>query len=1044
MAADPSFPVVGIGASAGGLQAIKQFFERMPTNTGMAFVIVTHLPMGRESEMPEIVGRYTKLPTRASTADELVEPDHVYVCPPDHILTIEKGRLRLKMREDAVQRRPIDVFLSSLANDRGESAVGILLSGSGSDGALGMKAIKERGGLTLAQGTDGTGPQHAEMPGAAIASGVVDLVLPAELMADRLMAFAQGLEPADEAVADADRSFDQQQKTISQILLKRVGHDFSGYKQKTFQRRVRRRMQVLQMDDVDRYVKRLQDDPDEVTNLFRDLLIGVTNFFRDPEAFETLERVVIPQLFAEKGANDNVRVWVPGCATGEEVYSLAILLRERMEAMVAAPKVQIFATDIDEAALAVARVGRYPAPLMTNVTEARLKRHFANDDVTYSVNKDIRELCVFSPHSVLRDPPFSRIDLISCRNLLIYLGSEFQAQVIPVFHFALKPRGYLFLGTSENVGQHADLFMAVDKKQRIFQRRDQIVTPLQIPAFTPMGGRAPSALVGHRRESVGGAVNLRRAVETLVMERFAPAHVVVNRDGDIVHYSPRTGKYLEPAVGLPDRQLIAMARRGLRLDLRAALREAVETHRPAQRDQITVELDDRKQVVDLVVEPFGERGDDSLYIVLFRDVGAPFAPTEAEARQRDDAGDQRTERLEQELRDTRERLQATVEEYETAVEELKSSNEELQSVNEELQSTNEELETSKEELQSLNEELHTVNAELTSKVEEVDRANADLRNVFESTQIATIFLDKDLIIRSFTPAVTTLFNLISTDRGRPLTDIASSLAVEDLRREVQVVLERGEVIERNVSRSDGQNHYLMRVHPYRAHNNKIEGAVLTFVDVSKMTEAEARQRTLVEELNHRVRNMLTVVNAIASQTLRATDSPEAFAAAFTGRIRAMGTSFSLVSRENWRDVPFEEILSTQLNPFKLEADGRLHLSGPRVLLQPTAALSLGLVVHELATNAAKHGALSKNAGRIAVTWRVENTTQPARLLVEWKETGGPSPKKGVKKGFGSELIERELHSSLGATTKFDYGGGGLVATFSIPLDRKLVSTSLEG
>src|SRR5262249_36823670 len=394
--------------------------------------------------------------------------------------------------------------------------------------------------------------------------------------------------------------------------------------------------------------------------------------------------------------------------------------------------------------------------------------------------------CVFSPHSVLRDPPFSRIDLISCRNLLIYLGTEFQAQVIPVFHFALKPRGYLFLGTSENVGQHTDLFMPVDKKQRIFQRRDQIATPLQIPAFSPHVGRSAAALTGQRRETLGGAVNLRRAVDTLVMERFAPAHVVVNRDGDIVHYSPRTGKYLEPAVGLPDRQLIAMARRGLRLDLRAALREAVETHRPVHREQLTVELDDRKQVVDLLVEPFGDGGDDSLYLVLFKDVGLPFTPTEADA-QRADGADERTDRLEQELRDTRERLQATVEEYETAVEELKSSNEELQSVNEELQSTNEELETSKEELQSLNEELHTVNAELSSKVEEVDRANADLRNPFESTQIATIFLDRDVIIRSFTPAVTSIFNLISGDRGRPLTDIASSLAADDFKRDIQTV-----------------------------------------------------------------------------------------------------------------------------------------------------------------------------------------------------------------------------------------------------------------
>jgi two-component system CheB/CheR fusion protein len=1040
MSEDKKFPIVGIGASAGGLQAIKQLFDRMPTDTGMAFVIVTHLPLGRESELPEIVSRYTRIRTSVAGANQVIEPDHVYVCPPDHILTIEQGCVRLKAREDAVQRKPIDVFLSSLANDRGEAAVGILLSGSGSDGALGMKAIKERGGLTLAQGPDGTGPQHSEMPNAAISSGAVDLVLPAEEMAVRLSEFARTFEPADDDVTSADDlDLEEHQRRICQILLKQVGHDFSGYKQRTFQRRVRRRMQVLQIEDVDRYVNRLNEDAEEVSHLFRDLLIGVTNFFRDPEAFGSLEQMVIPALFEGKGANDHVRVWVPGCATGEEVYSIAILLRERMETVKAPPKVQVFATDIDEAALNVARAGRYPAPLMTNISEARLKRHFVNDDVTYSVSKDVREICVFSPHSVLRDPPFSRIDLISCRNLLIYLGADFQARVIPVFHFALKPRGYLFLGTSENVGQHTDLFTPVDKKQRIFQRRDQVVTPLQIPAFAPHGIHRSAGFLGHRRDSVSGAVNLRRAVDILVMERFAPAHVVVNRDGDIVHYSPRTGKYLEPATGLPDRQLIAMARRGLRLDLRAALREAVETHRAVQRERLTVELDDRKQLVDLLVEPFGERSDDSLYLVLFKDVGPPFTPTESEGQQRNAGGDERIDRLEQDLRDTRERLQATVEEYETAVEELKSSNEELQSVNEELQSTNEELETSKEELQSLNEELHTVNAELSSKVEEVDRANSDLRNVFESTKIATIFLDRDLVVRSFTPAVTSIFNLISSDRGRPLTDIVSTLDGGDIKRDVQTVLERGEEIERNVSRSDGQNHYLMRIHPYRAHNNQIEGAVLTFVDVTGIIESEAHQRTLVEELNHRVRNMLTVVSAIATQTLRGTRSRESFAEAFTGRLRAMGASFSLVSRENWKEVSLGEVVSTQLAPFEIEGTNRLQMQGPPILLKPTAALSFGLVAHELATNAVKHGAFSNDDGRLSVRWRIERDHAPS-LVLEWKEEGGPPPKKPpARKGFGTELIERELRSSLGATATLDYGSGGLTAMISIPLDRKLIS-----
>ncbi|HZF35790.1 MAG TPA: chemotaxis protein CheB [Candidatus Angelobacter sp.] len=1033
---DSRFPIVGIGASAGGLQAIKLLFERMPADTGMAFVIVTHLPKGRESDLPEIIDRFTTMPAHAATADHPIEPNHVYVAPPDHIVTIEAGRLRLRAREDAVQRKPIDVFLSSLAKERADAAIGVLLSGSGNDGTLGMKAIKAFGGLTVAQGTDGDGPQHSEMPNAAIATGVVDSVLAVDEMAARLTEFARVFaqkesEPESEALEKA-------QPAICQILLRQTGHDFSGYKQRTFHRRVRRRMQVLGIAEPADYASRLSQDAEEVTLLFRDLLIGVTSFFRDADAFHALEELVIPQLFAGKGVSESVRVWVPGCATGEEAYSIAILLREHMDALKVAPKVQLFATDIDDAALGIARAGNYPEALVANLSETRLKRHFVNDGVTYSVSKEIREICVFSSHSVLRDPPFSRLELVSCRNLLIYLGTNFQARVIPIFHFALKPRGYLFLGTSENVGQSAELFAPVDKKQRIFQRRDHATPSFPVSALASGDTRAAAVSPELRRELVSGAAGLRRSVESQVIERYAPPHVLVNRDGEIVHYSVRTGKYLEPAVGLPNRQLIAMARKGLRLDLRAALREAVETGRTSQRERIAVEIDDRVQLVDLIVEPFGGEERDPLFLVLFRDAGSPFTPLESQNRERDDGGDVRMERLEQDLRETRERLQSTVEEYETAVEELKSSNEELQSVNEELQSTNEELETSKEELQSLNEELHTVNAELNAKVEELDRANTDLRNIFDSTQIATVFLDRNLIIRTFTPAVTSIFNLIASDRGRPLTDIASQLDAGDLKRDIQTVLERAETIERKVSRSDGARHYLMRILPYLAQNNSVEGILVTLVDVTTLAAAEAHQRTLVEELNHRVRNMLTVVNAIATQTLRGSRSAQDFTAAFTGRLRAMGTSFSLVSRENWNEVSLEEILSTQLAPFETGGAHRLQLTGPRVLFKPTAALSLGLVVHELATNAAKHGALSQEKGRLAVTWHVERDSAPS-LVLEWREEGGPALKRPMKKGFGTELIERELHSSLGAVARLDFQRGGLAAVISIPLDRNLVS-----
>ncbi len=497
MAAQNPLLVVGIGASAGGLEALEQFFRPMPADTGMAFVLVTHLARGMPSSLPEILARFTSMPVLSATHGLAIEADHIYVCPADHTLTVGDGHLQLHPRASEVQRKPIDVFLGSLAEERGENAIGMLLSGGGSDGTLGLKNIKERGGLTLAQGSDGSVPMQPSMPDTAIAAGVVDLVVPVEQMAARLTDFVHKRQvfaavPEDGAAVAGYRD------TICGILLNQVGHDFSGYKEKTFMRRVRRRMQVLQVDALSIYVERLREEPEEVSLLFRDLLIGVTNFFRDPEAFTMLEREVIGKLFEGKGASDHIRIWVPGCATGEEVYSLAILMREHMQTVRTPPKIQIFATDIDETALVVARIGRYPASLLDNVSPERLKRFFTGDDVSYAINKDIRDMCIFSSHSVVRDPPFSRIDLVSCRNLLIYFGVDFQAHVLPVFHFALKPRAYLFLGTSENVSQHADLFSPIDKKSRIFQRRDQATPPLQFPFFLAPPARYPAPARGGR------------------------------------------------------------------------------------------------------------------------------------------------------------------------------------------------------------------------------------------------------------------------------------------------------------------------------------------------------------------------------------------------------------------------------------------------------------------------------------------------------------------------------------------------------------------
>jgi two-component system, chemotaxis family, CheB/CheR fusion protein len=845
---DERFPIVGIGASAGGLEALEALFRALPSDPGMAFVVVTHQAPHRESLLPEILARDTRLPVTAAEHDRAVRINHIYVASPDTILDIQNSRLRVRQNADGKERTPIDTFFAALAQDQGEYAIGMILSGGGSDGTLGIKAIKEHGGLVLAQGPDGAGPRHSSMPDSAIASGLVDLAVPVEAMPQHLVAYVQSFEKLDKAVEKAEQA-ESIGRTICSILHDRTGHDFSGYKPRTFYRRIERRMQVLQISSIDTYVEHLRQNPSEVDRLFRDLLIGVTNFFRDAGAFEALENLVMPRLFEGKTASDTIRVWVPGCATGEEVYSLAIMLREEAERNRSRAKVQLFATDIDESALGVARSGRYPDTLLQGVSKERLDRFFTAEGSSYVISKHIRDMCVFSPHSVVRDPPFSRMDMISCRNLLIYLNSDLQGRVIPVFHYALKPNGYLFLGTSENLTQHGELFSAVDKKSRIFQRRSDGTVPYLPALFRRYG--VPALVAGEGK--VPAERSLRQRVDARVLERYIPPNVVVTRDGDIINFSGGTGKYLEPPPGRPSRSIMAMARRGLRFQLRSALNEAIESGRPVVRDNIAVDGDDRNEFVKITVEPLQGEDHEPLFLVVFNELRAPVTEEQQPApkRRKGQARDPNVEQLERELREVRERLQSTAEEYETAIEELKSSNEEMVSVNEELQSTNEELETSKEELQSVNEELQTVNHELTVKIEELDRANSDLRNLYESTQIATIFLDRNLVIRTFTPAVTRIFKLIPGDRGRPLTDIAHNLDYAELAQDVQQVFATRQAHERRVGRRDGNAHYIARVLPYWAANGKIDGAVLTFNDVTSLAQAEEQQRVLVAELERR-------------------------------------------------------------------------------------------------------------------------------------------------------------------------------------------------
>lgn len=831
------FPVVGIGASAGGIEAMRSFFRGVPETLRAAFVVVTHLSRGHKSQLPNVLAQFTSLEVKAATDGVPVRPGHVYVMPAGFVMGIAGGRLTLTPLEPAGREtKPIDLFLTALALDQGERAVGVILSGGDGDGAIGVKAIKEHGGLTLAQTADGYGPETADMPLSSLRTGFVDFGEMADRMGERIAAHAAAhLAAAPDALAtqgDADaRGLDAELLTeIFAILRRQVGHDFSGYKPSTFVRRLQRRIGIVGAAGPNGYLKLLRADPAEVGVLFRDLLIGVTNFFRDTAAFESLATQVIPKLLDARAATDVVRIWVPACSTGEEVYSLAILLRENMLTMADPPRVQIFATDIDERSLAVARTGRYPRAYLDAVSPERIAQYFVVEGDSAVVAKSVRDLCTFAPHSVLRDPPFSRLDLISCRNLMIYLGVEAQQQLMPVLHYALRPRGYLFIGMAENVTRFEDLFETIDKRNRIFQARDAI-PPARLP---PMSGPDTPTFTNtgqpHRRHVTTHAA-LRHAVETQMLSEFTPPHAVVTRTGEAVHYSSRIGDHLEVVPGQPTRELAAMARKGLRLDLRTALREAIEGNTLVSRGGIGVELPDgRLQSISLVVKPLNTPGAiEPLFLVVFNEAAAPI---EKERQQALEANERDTalQGLERELSVTRERLQAVIEEYETSLEELKSSNEELYSVNEEMQAANEELEASKEETQSLNEELQTVNSELTCKIEAIDQLIEDQDTLFEGMNVASVLLTPDLHIRMFTNAAAQIFGLQPSDVGRSLRNFSAPIPLAWMLDEIPTVLAANRPSERTIEGADGAR-YRVRLMAATRKGSRMPGIVANFTDL---------------------------------------------------------------------------------------------------------------------------------------------------------------------------------------------------------------------
>ncbi|MEO6676172.1 MAG: CheR family methyltransferase [Pseudomonas sp.] len=849
------FGVVGIGASAGGLQAIKLFFENMPYDNGMAFVIILHLSPDHESIADKIIQESTQMPVLQVTETVPIERNHVYVISPAHRLTMNDGYLEVSASDPRLGRTSaIDLFFRNLADVHRERAFCLVLSGTGSDGAVGLSRIKEQGGVTLAQA-----PEDAEfdgMPRAAIETQMVDLVLPVVEMPQKLLELWRNAkaitlptanDPDLQTIASvAERDAANAEQLLHSILIQLragTGHDFKHYKRATVLRRIERRMQVTAQPDLTAYYHYLQSSPEETKALLADMLIGVTNFVRDREAFEALERDVVPQLVSAAISahpdKEEIRVWSAGCSTGEEVYSLAMLLSDQMQLDTSQATLQLFATDIDERAISVGRSGLYPQAIITDVPPTRLRHYFTKEDQHYRIRKELREKVLFAKHSLLSDPPFSHMDLIVCRNLLIYLDREVQREILQMFHFALRPGGFLFLGTSESADACHDLFAPVDKRNRIFRAKTGAGNSRRPPTM-PRGGYVRTD-ISHPAPQSSAPRKLSFAdIHQRALEHSAPPSMIVDANADILHMSESSGRYLRHVGGELSRNLLTLIVPELRLEVRTTLFQAQQSSQVVKSRAVVIKRDERSFKVDLLAHPYRDEESDSEFVlVIFEDVEVDPADVNADAALQSD--NQVLSNLERELQRTKLQLQDTIEQSEVSSEELKASNEEMQAINEELRSATEELETSKEELQSINEELLTVNFELKTKVEETDKINDYLTNLITSTDIATVFVDSKLRIKWFTPRATDIFSMLPVDTGRSLLDITHRLDYEDLAGDAVLVFESLNMIEREVSSTDNR-WYIARILPYRSSENHIDGTVLTFIDITKRRAAEEELR----------------------------------------------------------------------------------------------------------------------------------------------------------------------------------------------------------
>jgi two-component system, chemotaxis family, CheB/CheR fusion protein len=1138
--------IVAIGASAGGISALQSFFSALPEHSGAAFVVIVHLDPEHRSEMPNIIAARTKMPVVQVGSRDRLQADHVYVIPPDRRLQLVDHQISaLEFDEPRGQRAPIDLFFRSLADRLGDGFA-LILSGAGSDGAIGVRAVKESGGIILVQ--EPREAEYSSMPRSAIATGVADFVLPVRELTKRLVDL---IRIKDSVTVPDIRNFDEE--VLLRILAHlrvRTGHDFSKYKRSTVLRRIARRMQVTHAEDLKEYYDVMCENAGEAQALLGDLLISVTTFFRDSEAFDTIARDVIPELFKNKQPNDTIRLWVSGCATGEEAYSFALLLLEEAARHPLRPPIQVFGSDLDARALAAAREGRFPAAIEADVDAERLRRFFVHEGDHYRMRQEVRDIVLFAVHDLLKDPPFSHVDLISCRNVLIYLDRDLQEQLCSTFHYALNPGGYLFLGASETADNPTGLFRTVDRTARIYQTTaapgdkprllPRLLSPARVREQAIQLGRTMSPTV-----ALGEAAMHRRA-----LEQIAPPSILVDETHRVLHLSENAGRYVMPSGGPLTGDAADLVRPELRFELRSALNRAFEHDAATLTLPILVRFNGSPHRVQMVVRPALHNGapEPRHAVVMF--IEGEAAVDDSAVAPDQQAGDQTARRLTQELELTQTRLRTVREESDATNEELRAANEELQSINEEYRSTSEELETSKEELQSINEELQTVNSELKLKLEAVSRAHSDLQNLVAATDIATLFLDSGLRIKRFTDRMTELFSITTSDEGRPITDFAHQLEYQDLVKDARAVLANLTPIRREM-RSRAGRWYDMQVRPYRTVDDKIDGVVITFVDVTErrgISEAlrqrerlvglsrdpifiwdfddgivfwnrgseelyrysseealgkrkeellattvpgssfaalraklladgsysgevrhrtkdgreltidtrivletmggrrlalestrdvtereqwERRQQLLLGELAHRVRNTLAVVQAIAHQSMRTSKSSEEFVQRFDGRLAALAGTHSLLVNSEWEGADLATLTGNQLEPYISENPNRVRIGGEPVTLPADHATPFGLILHELATNAAKHGSLSRPKGSVTIEWTVTRN-DPRVLKVVWHEQGGPPVQQPVTSGFGSALIENGISS---ATVKREFKRTGLICTIELPLSK---------